>query len=135
MDSECVEIDSIPRGSERILFIDDEKFLADIGKNMLSWLGYRVKSITSPDDALAEFRANPDEYDLIVTDITMPGMTGDNLAEKIREIRPDMLVVLCTGFSRKIMQGTKIDGIKKVLMKPITLNKLARGVRDVLDMA
>ena len=94
--------EGLPTGTESILFIDDEKSLVQLGCQRLKRLGYKVEATTSPIEALEIFLSNPDQYDLIVTDLTMLQMTGDKLVKEILEIRPDLPVILCTGFSEKI---------------------------------
>ncbi len=89
-------------GNERILFVDDEDFQADIGKRMLERLGYRVTAKTNSVEALDLFRQTPDEFDLVITDMTMPDMTGDVLARKLISIRPDIPIIVCTGYSARI---------------------------------
>lgn len=133
IDSMPVETESLPVGNERILFIDDEEFLIEIGESMLNYLGYKVESTTLPDYALKKFSKDPARYDLVISDITMPKMTGKKLAEKIHEIRPDIPVILCTGFNRDITPEKKILGIRSILLKPFTLKNLAVTVREVLD--
>jgi PAS domain S-box-containing protein len=92
----------LPMGHECILFVDDEQPLVEIGKQMLQRLGYTVDTRTSSVEALELFRANPDRFDLVITDIVMPNMTGETLAEKMMHIRSDIPVILCTGYSEKI---------------------------------
>ena len=122
-----------PGGSGTILFVDDEKPLADIAKDLLETLGYHVETRTSPNDALEAFRAQPGRYDVVITDMTMPRMNGDRLAGEIRKIRQDVPVILCTGFSRKISRENAMEsGISAILMKPLTLVELANAVREVM---
>ena len=121
-------------GSERILFVDDEKMLVDIGQQALQRLGYDVVSRTSPIEALELFKAKPDHFDLVITDKTMPGMTGDALAKELMSIRPNLPVIICTGYSQTIdHERAKQIGIKAFVMKPILLNEIAATVRKVLD--
>ncbi|MGB3221383.1 MAG: cache domain-containing protein [Desulforhopalus sp.] len=125
-----------PRGNETILYVDDEKLLIDIGKELLEGLGYTVETRASSIDAYEAFRANPGKYDLVVTDMTMPKLTGENLAIKIHELAPAVPVILCTGFSTRLnTERLKNIGIKQVLMKPVTLAELATAVRTALDDA
>lgn len=99
-------------------------------------LGYHVETRTSPNDALEAVRAKPDKYDLVISDMTMPKMNGDKLAEQIKEIRSDLPIIICTGFSKKMSsEKTREMGINSVLMKPLTLADLANTVRKVLDEA
>jgi CheY-like chemotaxis protein/anti-sigma regulatory factor (Ser/Thr protein kinase) len=126
----------LPRGAETILLVDDEKALADIGRQLLELLGYTVETRTSPDDALEAFRAQPGRYDLLITDMTMPGMSGNRLVAEIRKTRPGIPVIICTGFSRIISPETAHEeGINAILMKPLAINDLASAVRKVLDGA
>jgi PAS domain S-box-containing protein len=121
-------------GSERILFVDDEKMLIDIGEKMLERLGYRVVSRTSPLEALELFKAKPDHFDLVITDQTMPGMTGDLLARGLMQIRPNIPIILCTGYSQSIdPERAQQKGIKAFVMKPILINEIAAAIRRVLE--
>jgi len=123
-------------GTERILIVDDEKSVARLESQILSRLGYVVAEHTGSVAALNEFRTDPDKYDLIISDMTMPNMTGDQLAREILAIRPDMPIVICTGFSERINEiQAKIIGIKGLLMKPVIKHDLAQMVRKVLDEA
>ena len=125
-----------PRGNEHVLFVDDEKLLIEIGKELLEGLGYVVETRASSIDALEAFRIRPEKYDLIISDMTMPKITGDILAMEIHTIRPDIPVILCSGFSSRLdAENLKRAGVSKVLMKPVTLNDLAFAVRAVLDEA
>jgi PAS domain S-box-containing protein len=99
---ETEAIEKLSTGNERILFVDDEKSMAEIGRRRLERLGYQVEAKTNPIEALELFRADPDQFDLVITDMTMPHITGDKLVKEILKIRPDMPTILCTGFSEKI---------------------------------
>ena len=134
MQFDTIEMNSLPTGNEHILFIDDEETLIDLGKNMLSKLGYQVTTRTSSIEALEDFKTTPDRFNLIISDMTMPSMTGDMLADEIIKIRPDIPIIICTGFSEQLSEK-KINalGIKGLLMKPLTINELAKTVRKVLD--
>jgi len=124
----------LPTGYETILFIDDEEMLAQAGRLMLEKLGYKVTTRTSGVEALELFKAEPRRFDLVITDLTMPNITGDKLASRILEIRPDVPIILCTGFSTKITQEKAREmGISDLLMKPISMKELASVVRSVLD--
>ena len=123
-----------PRGSERILLVDDEKQIVDLEKTMLGRLGYQVTALSSSVDALQVFQAKPGEFDLVITDMTMPNMTGAELAQKLIEIREDIPIILCTGFSEIINQEkAKALGIRHYLMKPVIKSEFAHAVRQVLD--
>lgn len=129
-------VDAPPTGKERVLFVDDEISLIELGERILAYLGYQVTTRTSSIEALALFRANPDKFDLVVTDYTMPNMTGGELAKKIREIRPEMPIVLCTGFSEMFTEEKAMAlGIQGYVMKPISIHELAKICRSVLDQA
>ncbi|MBW1911040.1 MAG: response regulator [Deltaproteobacteria bacterium] len=106
----------------------------EIGKQMLERLGYEVTTRTSSIEALELFRAKPDQFDLVITDMTMPQMTGDKLSRELMQIRPDIPVIICTGFSERISdEKAKGMGIKAFVMKPIVIRDLANTVRRILD--
>ena len=120
-------------GNERILLVDDEEPIARMVKLNLDRLGYQVSLCNSSTDALEAFRVSPNKYDLVITDMTMPHITGDNLTIELKKIRPDIPVVLCTGFSEKVTNAkASAIGVDKVLMKPIIGDELARAVRSIL---
>jgi PAS domain S-box-containing protein len=130
---EPTAIQSIPTGKERILFVDDEETLVNIGQNMLTRLGYQVKTRTSSIEALAAFQHNPDAYDLVMTDMTMPNMTGEGLAKEILRIRPNIPIIICTGFSHQMDQEKALAmGIRAFVMKPFVLKEVAETIRNVL---
>ena len=125
---------SLPTGAERILFVDDEPELVALGREMLEHLGYQVVTENNGIDALKEFSENPNHFDVVVTDMTMPKMTGERLARELISIRPEIPIILCTGFSEQINeQKAKAIGVKAFLMKPLTLNRLAKTVRGVME--
>ncbi len=121
-------------GNERILLVDDEESVVLLEKQMLTRLGYQVTDFTSSSEAFQAFKANPDAFDLVISDMAMPNMTGDQLAREITAIRPDMPVIVCSGYSDR-MNGDKADalGVKAFLMKPIVKSNLAQTVRRVLN--
>ena len=124
----------IPRGNDRILLVDDEEAMVDAIKPMLERLGYQVAARTSSIEALEAFRANSDKYDLVITDYTMPNMTGIELTKKLLRLRPDIPIILCTGFSEQINEEkAKEKGIRAFLMKPIVMHEMANSIRKVLD--
>ena len=126
-------IEDLPAGHERILFVDDEVSLANMGKIMLEHLGYRVVISTNGLEALALFKEDPEGFDLVITDMTMPKMTGDKLAKELMAIRRDIPVILCTGFSETVSESTAgLMGITAFAMKPLSMKKLAETVRNVL---
>ncbi len=121
-------------GNERILLVDDEQTLVDLNRQMLERLGYSVESLTSSIEALEMFKTRSDEFDLVMTDMTMPNLTGEELAGELMKIRTDIPVILCTGFSEQITEEqAKELGIKEFILKPIMMNELAEIVRSVLD--
>jgi PAS domain S-box-containing protein len=126
----------IPGGNERILFVDDEPPLAELSKQLVERLGYNVTIRTSSIEALELFRSQPEAFDLVITDMTMPNMTGDMLAEEMMALRPDIPVMICTGYSEKITQNL-LDrlNIRALILKPIIRNELLVSIRQVLDDA
>ena len=123
-----------PIGSERILFVDDEEALAAVGSKTLTNLGYQLTVSASGIEALELFRDNPGRFDLIVTDMTMPKMTGLVLAREILALRPEIPVIMCTGYSEAgTEEKARAAGIRKLLMKPVDSYKLAAALREVLD--
>lgn len=124
----------LQRGEEHILVVDDEHMIVDIMKEMLEHLGYQATVFNSSLDALEEFRKRPGDYDLVMTDMTMPGMTGDRLAGEMKGIRADIPVIICTGYNETInKEKAEICGIQGYIMKPVNMNKLSKIIRDVLD--
>ncbi len=122
-----------PTGVGRILFVDDEPELVALSRKILEHLGYQVVTKNNGIDALKEFKEKPNHFDVVVTDMTMPKMTGEKLAQELISIRPDIPIILCTGFNEQINeQKAKAIGIKAFLMKPLTVNQLAKTVRAVL---
>ena len=121
-------------GKERILLIDDEQQIIDIERQILERLGYTVTSTTDSQEALEEFAAQPDHFDLVITDMTMPKMTGDQLAQRMMDIKPQIPVILCTGFNETISEEKALAmGIDKFVMKPVVKEELASTIRKVLD--
>lgn len=122
-----------PTGTERILFIDDEEIQVQSVPPILEHLGYRVVGLTDANAALALFRERPDAFDVVITDLMMPSMTGEILAGEMRRIRPDIPIVLCTGFSETINEErAKALGIGAFLMKPFSVTEIAETIRCVL---
>jgi PAS domain S-box-containing protein len=132
--SEAESQGPIAGGSERLLLVDDEEQLVDVTRGSLELLGYKVTATTSSPEALDLFSHEPQHFDLVITDYTMPKMTGIDLAEKIKMIRSDIPIILCTGFSERINEDyTREIGIRAFLMKPVSLRGLAGLIRKVLD--
>jgi two-component system, cell cycle sensor histidine kinase and response regulator CckA len=128
------QAEQLPTGNECILLVDDEKALIDLGRDLLERLGYRVETRASSIDAIEAFRTNSQKYNLVISDITMPKMTGDEMARQMKAIRPDIPIILCSGFSDRIhAQTMKTIGIRAVLMKPVLYADLAHTVRQVLE--
>jgi signal transduction histidine kinase/ActR/RegA family two-component response regulator len=131
---ETPKIQEIPRGSETILFVDDEVSIVKMAQRMFGRLGYKVETATTPQDALEKFGLNPDHFDLIITDMTMPRMTGMKLSEALMAIRPDIPIIICTGHSTLVdKEKAKELGLAAFLMKPIDISKTAQTIRKVLD--
>jgi PAS domain S-box-containing protein len=131
---EAVSTESVPKGKEHILLVDDEEEIIRIVRQMLERLGYSVTSRTSSVEALEAFRELKENFDLVITDQTMPNMTGDELAKRLIRIRPDIPIILCTGFSERISEEkTKAIGIREYIMKPILKSEMAKAIRRVLD--
>jgi len=130
------EKETLPSGTERILLVDDELPIVKMSSQVLQRLGYQVTTRTSSFEALELFRSKPDDFDLVITDMTMPNMTGDELAMELIALRSDIPVILCTGYSKKITdeKAAKI-GIKVFAFKPVVKAELAKTVRNVLDEA
>jgi PAS domain S-box-containing protein len=125
---------SLPSGTESILFVDDEPVLTELGKQMLTRLGYRVTVCQDPTQALELFHKDPYQFNLVIADITMPKMTGDILAAQILEIRSDIPVFLCTGYSEQMTHEKASQiGIAAFLMKPLSISDLAFSLRRTLD--
>jgi PAS domain S-box-containing protein len=126
--------DSLKGGTEHILLVDDEIALTYIGRQTLERLGYTVTVRNSGQEALALFQATPERFDLVMSDMAMPQMTGDKLAREIMRIRSDIPIILCTGYSDQISpKQAKADGIHGLLFKPVLKHELAASIRSVLD--
>ena len=123
----------MPTGNERILFVDDELTLTEIVKKMLERLGYDVVAKSSSVEALEAFQAQPENFDLIIADQTMPHITGVALANEVNRIRPELPIILCTGMMDSQKLDKKTAGIREILTKPVTISKLAQVVRQTLD--
>jgi CheY-like chemotaxis protein len=121
-------------GTEHILLVDDEAPIVHMETQMLERLGYRITSFTSSTDVLAAFKADPFQFDLVVTDMNMPDVNGMQLAKKLMAVRPQIPIIICTGFSERInKENMAAMGIKGLLMKPLVMRDLAHKIREVLD--
>jgi DNA-binding NtrC family response regulator len=127
---------AVQGNDERILFIDDERPLAEVAQAMLKRLGYRVTAVTDSKKAWDLFLEDPHGFDLVITDQTMPDLAGMTLAHKMMRIRPDVPIILCTGYSETVSPGkARKAGIREFLMKPLVGSELAAAVRRALDRA
>lgn len=125
---------AIPRGDERILFVDDEMGITNMASQMLTSLGYKVMTCMRPYDAVTMFREDPGRFDLIISDQIMPGLTGMDLIREIHALRADIPALICTGFSRNVDDRDLLKaGVHEVLMKPLVLRQLAESIRRALD--
>ncbi len=128
------EPEALPTGNEKILFIDDEESIVKVVQRILEHFGYQVEAKTNPVEALELFRSRPDRFDLVITDMTMPKMTGENLVQEILNIRAEMPIILCTGYHEKISEEkARKLGIKAFVFKPFVPHNFALTVRSVLD--
>ena len=131
---ETETLEELPTGNERILLIDDEESILFAGRHRLERLGYEVETMEHPVKALELLRADPNRFDLVITDMTMPKMTGDLLAQEILKIRPGIPIILSTGFNEKIDEKKARDiGIRQYIEKPLNKRILAQVVRETLD--
>jgi two-component system cell cycle sensor histidine kinase/response regulator CckA len=123
----------IPTGKERILFVDDEEMQVQTLQHMLERLGYQVIAKTRAPEALDTFKTQPEAFDLVITDQTMPGMTGADLAREVLQIRPDMPVILYTGYSETFdEEQARSIGIREFALKPLTVRDMAERIRRAL---
>lgn len=126
---------TVTRGDERILLVDDEPLVAESGRMILSSLGYHVKSMTNSLEALEEFKKNPEAFDLVITDMTMPHMNGVTLAQEISTIRDDLSVIICSGYDKEFSANKEnYNGNRSFLNKPFSTLEIAREVRRTLDL-
>jgi len=124
----------LPTGNEKILIVDDEESIVDVTKNRMERLGYQVAAKTSSIEALELFRTNPDDFDLVISDQTMPDLTGEQLAKELLATRPNLPIIICTGYSSKIdAQKANFVGVSAFIMKPVDKRELANTIRSVLD--
>ena len=126
--------EQVPVGRERVLLVDDETMLVEMGQLMLAQLGYEVTACTGSLEALHMFQSHPDRFDVVLTDLTMPHLTGLDLARGIRAIRPDIPIILCSGYSAPVdEEEAKSCGIHGFAAKPLTRKQVALLLRQVLD--
>ena len=124
----------IPGGNETILFVDDEISIVKMVKRMFERFGYKIETATTPEEALGKFSLNPDHFDLVITDMTMPQMTGVKLSEKLMDIRKDIPIIVCTGHSTLVdEEKAKELGLAAYVMKPINMQETAQTIRKILD--
>jgi CheY-like chemotaxis protein len=124
----------VPTGNERILVVDDEEMLVEMAQGLLENLGYEVTGVSDSRRALALFRQDPQAFDLIITDQTMPAMTGCSLAAEIKKRRTDIPVILCTGLMEAVSEEqARQSGVREFLVKPFVVGELSRTIRNVLD--
>jgi len=127
-------IENLQTGDERVLLVDDELSIVKLEKFILERLGYKITMFTNSIEALEVFKENPDSFDIIITDMNMPNMAGDELASEIKSIRSDIPIILCTGFSERLnKEKNEILGISEILMKPVIRSEVAKTVRKLLD--
>jgi CheY-like chemotaxis protein len=125
---------TIQRGTERILLVDDDEAIIAMEKQLLAKEGYQITSHTSSIEALEAFRAHPDKFDIVITDMAMPNMPGTKLSMELINIRSDIPILLCTGFSETISEEKAASlGIKGFLLKPIVMTDLFQKIREILD--
>ena len=130
---EANPLEFIVKGDGRILFVDDEELLVEMGKDMLERMGYEVTARTSSLEALEVFQNSPDSFDVVLTDQTMPGMTGADLARRILQIRPEIPIILCTGYSNLIDEDiAKSIGIREFALKPLVKSSISKLINKVL---
>lgn len=133
-ESSSKEVEMPLRGNERILFVDDEDMIVGLISRMPEKLGYEVVAETNSVKALEQYKANPQSFDLIISDLTMPDLTGIQLARSIREISADIPIILCTGYCKQIGKSTLNEiGVDYLLFKPLAVKELALTMRKAID--
>jgi PAS domain S-box-containing protein len=131
---EPISIEQPSRGDESILFVDDEAALVRLATQLLEKCGYRVIGHTNPLEALELFKTDPNRFDLVITDMTMPHMTGNQLARALQDIRPDVPIIISTGYSEKISpEKARMMGLRDFVMKPFSFSNLTKSVRKAID--
>ncbi len=135
IDNNAANLQAYTRGKENLILVDDEEAILKMEAIALERAGYNVTALTDPVEALMTFKASPQKFDLVITDMSMPKMQGDSLVKEMRAVRNDIPIILCTGFSEKMTpELAKSIGINSVMMKPLVLKKLSERVRDILDV-
>ena len=128
------KITGLPTGSEQVLLVDDDMDMIHSVSLILKRLGYEVTALTDSGEALAALTRAPDKFQILITDQTMPGLSGLELINRVRAVKPGLPIILCTGYSEAIDDTTKVSqGIRVVMMKPISLKQWAQTIRQVLD--
>jgi PAS domain S-box-containing protein len=133
MESISQSAQSVSHGSESVLIVDDEEAIAKTWEGMLKRQGYDVVVRSRPSDALEEFKRSPERFSLVISDLAMPGMTGDCLCQEIFKIRPEVPIIMCTGYFETLRSKTICSSIKQILIKPVSLGALTETVRRVID--
>ena len=125
-------VNSVKTGNETILLVDDDVHIIKLEEQILKRLGYHPVTETNPKKALDFFRKNPEAFHLVITDMTMPEMTGDQFIKQLREIKPDVKAIICTGYSSRL---ENLDAVRAeaCLMKPFEISVLAKTIRKILD--
>jgi CheY-like chemotaxis protein len=124
----------VPRGDGQILLVDDEEEITEMGRQMLERHGYKVSAHTDSIEALKIFKTCPDNFDIVITDMAMPNMSGDELAKKISTLKPDIPIILCTGYSETMSEEKALSiGIKTFLAKPVIMKELVAKIRELLN--
>lgn len=133
-DNEKYEEEGITGGCERILLVDDEEIVADMARSMLEYLGYEVTVFTNSLESLNVFSDDPSRFDMVITDQTMPVMTGVDIAERMLNIRPDIPIIICTGYSSSVSEEKVLAmGVKGFAMKPLAIKDISRLIRKIFD--
>jgi CheY-like chemotaxis protein len=132
-DSHTAGAVDLHKGQGRILFVDDERSLVNLGTLMLEGLGYTVDAYCDPKQALQQFKAHPNQYDLVITDVTMPHVPGDQLGQLIKDIRSDIPIVLCSGYTDRLDYEAALEaGFAEFVAKPLTYARLSNVVQAAL---
>ena len=134
VDDQALREMPLPRGSERVILVDDEADVVKAGSQMLEHLGYKVTGFKSSLEAWLAFQKSPGDFDLLITDCTMPDMTGFQLVDKVKRLRPDLPVIMCSGFNWQLNSDpAAVKNVQKTLTKPLTTRELGLAAREVLD--